>query len=174
MARYRSQRSTRWGTHAVEFSLVFPVLVLFMFAIIEYGRFLMVRQLLDNAAREGARQAAVQSGFAYNASSQTYVGQTLTTANVQNTVINYLAGQPLQNTHGQPLGPSDIQIYRADPTTGLPMTDAKGSLWTNASFGESIAVAVTCQYQPVLPGFDFLTNPDPVTFICLMRSEANN
>ncbi len=174
MIRQQSQRRSRRGTHAVEFSLVFPVLILFMFAIFEYGRFLMVRQLLDNAAREGARQAATRAGFVYSAGTQSYVAQTLTTANVQSTVINYLAGQPIQNTSGQPLGPTDIQVYRADPTTGQPMTDAKGSLWTNASFGESIAVAVTCQYQPMLPGFGFLTNPEPVTFICLMRSEANS
>jgi Flp pilus assembly protein TadG len=174
MALHRPYAAKRQATYAVEFSLVFPVLILFMFAIFEYGRFLMVRQLLDNAAREAARQAAVQAGFVYDPTTHTVVSQTLTTANIQTTVINFLAGQPLENTSGKPLGPSDIQVYRADPTTGLPMTDAKGSLWTNASFGESIAVAVTCQYQPMLPGWGFLVNPDPITFICLMRSEANS
>jgi Flp pilus assembly protein TadG len=164
----------RYGTHSVEFSVVFPVLILFMFAIFEYGRFLMVRQLLDNAAREGARLAAVSAGFTYNSSTDTYTAKTVATSDIQNLVITDLDGQPLQNTSSKPLGASDIQVYRADPTTGLPMTDSKGSAWTSASFGESIAVAITCQYRPLLPGFGFLTNPDPVTFICLMRSEANS
>jgi Flp pilus assembly protein TadG len=173
MARRQQRKVKRHGTYAVEFALVFPVLILFMFAIFEYGRFLMVRQLLDNAAREGARIAACKSAFTYDPNTQTYTAQTLTTADIQNTVMNYLASQPLNRTPGQPLAPSDIQVYRADPTTGKPMTDAKGSDWTKASFGESIAVAITCQYDPLLPGFGYLSNPDPVTFICLMRSEAN-
>ncbi len=173
MIRERQGKARRRGTHAVEFSLVFPVLVLFMFAIFEYGRFLMVRQLLDNAAREGARQAAVQSGFAYNPTTQSYVAQPTTLSAIQNTVLYRLAGQPVLNSSGAPLQATDVNVYRADPTTGLPMADAKGPLWTNASFGESIAVAVTCQYQPMLPGLGFLTTPTPITFICLMRSEAN-
>jgi Flp pilus assembly protein TadG len=173
MTRQWQQRDKRSGTYAVEFSLVFPVLIIFMFAIFEYGRFLMVRQLIDNAAREGARLAATRSDFTYNSSTQTYVAQSLQTSDIQNTVVYFLANQPLENGSNQPLTASDIQVYRADPTTGLAMTDTKGSDWTKCSFGESIAVAINCRYQPMLPSFGYVTNPDPVTFICLMRSEAN-
>jgi Flp pilus assembly protein TadG len=174
MSGSRYQERKRRGTYAVEFALVFPVLILFMFAVFEFGRFLMARQTLDNAAREGARLAACKSGFKYDPVSQTYIAQSLTTADVQNTVINYLAGQAFQNSSSQPLSAPDINVYRADPTTGLAMTDAKGSNWLNASFGETIAVQVTCQYQPILPGWGYLTSPDPVSFICMMRSEAND
>jgi Flp pilus assembly protein TadG len=39
----------------VEFALVAPVLVLLVFGMIEFGRMVMVQQVLTNAAREGAR-----------------------------------------------------------------------------------------------------------------------
>lgn len=118
--------------------------------------------------------AAANPGFSFNSSTLTSTPHMLTTLDIQNTVFNYLAGQPLNNGSGQPLSPSDISVYRADPVTGLPMTDSKGSVWTNASFGESIAVKITVLYNSMLPGFPFLVNPDPVDFICIMRSEANN
>jgi Flp pilus assembly protein TadG len=170
----RQRRRGRRGTYAVEFALVFPVLVLFMFAVFEYGRFLMARQVLDNAAREGARVAACNPGFKQDPNSGAFTVQTLTTADIQNTVINYLAGQDFQNASGQKLSASDVQVYRADPLTGQPMTDQKGSDWTKASFGDGIAVKITCQYRPMLPSFGYLTSPEPVSFICVMRSEAND
>ena len=39
----------------VEFAFVAPVLVLLVFGMIEFGRMVMVQQVLTNAAREGAR-----------------------------------------------------------------------------------------------------------------------
>jgi Flp pilus assembly protein TadG len=51
----RPTRDRRRGTAAVEFALVAPLFVLLVFGMIEYGRMVMVQQLLVNAAREGAR-----------------------------------------------------------------------------------------------------------------------
>jgi Flp pilus assembly protein TadG len=45
----------RRGASAVEFALVAPIFFLLLFSLIEYGRMVMVQQLLTNAAREGAR-----------------------------------------------------------------------------------------------------------------------
>lgn len=53
--RWRPLRDRRRGTAAVEFALVAPLFVLLVFGMIEYGRMVMVQQLLVNAAREGAR-----------------------------------------------------------------------------------------------------------------------
>ena len=50
-----AHKPRRHGTVTIEFSLMFFLLVLFMFAIFEYGRLLMIRHLVNNAAREGAR-----------------------------------------------------------------------------------------------------------------------
>jgi Flp pilus assembly protein TadG len=45
----------RHGAAAVEFALVAPLFFLLIFGMIEYGRMVMVQQILTNAAREGAR-----------------------------------------------------------------------------------------------------------------------
>jgi len=49
--------ATRSGVAAVEFALVVPVFFLLVFALIEFGRMMMVQQSLTNAAREGCRTA---------------------------------------------------------------------------------------------------------------------
>ena len=47
------------GNAAIEFALVFPLLLLIVFGISEFGRALRTVQALNTAAREGARLAAV-------------------------------------------------------------------------------------------------------------------
>jgi hypothetical protein len=49
------------GQALVEFALVFPLLVLLIFAIIVYGLYVFYNEQLANAAREGARFAIVHS-----------------------------------------------------------------------------------------------------------------
>lgn len=48
---YRKQR----GAAAVEFAAVAPIFVLLLFGMLEFGRMVMVQQILTNATREGAR-----------------------------------------------------------------------------------------------------------------------
>jgi Flp pilus assembly protein TadG len=68
-------RKKRLAAAAVEFAVVAPVFLLLVFGMIEYGRMVMVYQVLTNASREGAR-AAVLDGA--------------TTTSVNTTVTNYL------------------------------------------------------------------------------------
>ena len=46
----------------VEFALVAPLFFLLLFSIIEFGRAVYYIQMLNNAAREGARYAIVHGG----------------------------------------------------------------------------------------------------------------
>jgi Flp pilus assembly protein TadG len=59
----KSARMARLGGNAgnavIEFALVFPLLLLVVFGISEFGRALRTVQALNSAAREGARLAAV-------------------------------------------------------------------------------------------------------------------
>jgi Flp pilus assembly protein TadG len=48
----------RCGTACVEFAVVMPILLSFVLGVLEIGRYIEVFQLLDAAAREGARQAS--------------------------------------------------------------------------------------------------------------------
>ncbi|HEV2968401.1 MAG TPA: TadE/TadG family type IV pilus assembly protein [Pirellulales bacterium] len=53
----RANLRYRRGAAAVEFALVAPVFFILLFGLIEYGRAVMVQQILTNAAREGGRVA---------------------------------------------------------------------------------------------------------------------
>ena len=68
--------------------------------IFEYGRFLMIGDLVNNAVREGARQAVATTN-------------TKDTAAIQNAVVYYLVSQQVMNSSGTPLTASDVQVYQA-------------------------------------------------------------
>jgi Flp pilus assembly protein TadG len=60
----RKRVRRRRGTATVEFALVAPVFFLFLMGIIEFGRVMMVQNVLITAAREGARAAIIQGATA--------------------------------------------------------------------------------------------------------------
>src|SRR5262249_47275373 len=59
--RFRPPRASRPAATLVETSVVISIALLFMFGIFEYGRFVMTKHLMENAAREGARWATVHT-----------------------------------------------------------------------------------------------------------------
>jgi Flp pilus assembly protein TadG len=117
---------------------------MFMFAIFEYGRFIMMRNLIDNAAREGARQASIGTS-------------NLTTAQIQATVTQRLAGQAYGNLN--------IQVYMADASTG----NNTGS-WNSAQFRQPVIVDVSGDFTPMFT-FGFLPGTFTMRSKSMMRSE---
>jgi Flp pilus assembly protein TadG len=65
MRTSRTVRQRR-GQALVEFALVAPVFFLLLFSIIEFGRAIYYVQILNNAAREGARYAIVHGNESTN------------------------------------------------------------------------------------------------------------
>ena len=61
---YRVHRKQRWGAAVVEFAIVAPLFFLLVFGMVEYGRMVMVQQVLTNASREGARSAVLDGASA--------------------------------------------------------------------------------------------------------------
>ena len=47
------------GAAAIEFAIILPLLLLFIFGIIEFSLFLYNKQVITNAAREGARRGVI-------------------------------------------------------------------------------------------------------------------
>src|ERR1700685_994381 len=142
----------RRGSHArraaalVEAALVMNIFLLFIFAIMEFGHFIMVMQLMDNAARDGARMAST--------------GQlTVTTAQIQAQVTQELVSQ----------GPANMQInvFQANPTNG-----ANIGAWTNAGLGACVSVQITGTYQPMLSMASLLPVPIPISSLAMVYSEA--
>jgi Flp pilus assembly protein TadG len=60
----RRQRASRRGTAAVEFALTVPILLLFLFAALAFGRYNMIQQTVNNAAFEAARHCIVPNALA--------------------------------------------------------------------------------------------------------------
>lgn len=148
MTLHPRKLQARRGLTMVETAIVISLVLLLIFGIYEYGRFVMVRQVIHNAAREGARLAVVSTN-------------SLTESDIRNTVLNYLAGQQLA-------GVPTITIYWADPNTGQNMGQ-----WSDASFGQGIAVQINADYQPVLPAFLSMESNIPLQVRVVMYSEAN-
>ncbi len=70
------------GAAAVEFALVLPLLVLLVFGIIDFGRMLTTKITLTEAAREGARAAALIDADAARARVAAVLGPEGTTTTV--------------------------------------------------------------------------------------------
>ena len=60
MSLRRLRNNNESGAAAVEFALVASILFLFVFGIIEFGRIFSELEVMNSAAREGARAAAVR------------------------------------------------------------------------------------------------------------------
>src|SRR4029079_19114449 len=83
--RGRCSRLLRRGASATEFAIVAPVFFMMIIGFIEFGRALMVQQILVNASRVGARMAsttgatttAVQSAVTDYANSVSVPGVTV-------------------------------------------------------------------------------------------------
>lgn len=73
----RSYREQRRGAAAVEFAVVAPVFILLVLGMLEYGRMIMVQQVITNASREGARRAILDGA---------------TVDNVTTAISSYLSG----------------------------------------------------------------------------------
>jgi Flp pilus assembly protein TadG len=128
--------------------LVLSLLCLFLFGIFEYARYLMVTQLLANAARDGARYAATNVDKTNAFLTNNEGGRTNITDYVKNECRS--ADKMISNFA--------VAVYPCDETTtGMyadpPVIKPKVGYtsWNQASFTGRIAVQITGDYKPVLP-----------------------
>jgi len=140
---------SRRGAHAVEFAFVASIFLMFVFGVLEYGRLVFTRQVVINAAREGARYAVV------NITDATIVTDT------QNYVKTMMAGQTSMVTN------YNCQVYMAD-NTGKNIGAAG-----NAAFGQYVAVQIDCDYSSLLPSFLLMNQTFKLNSKAMMFSEAN-
>ena len=118
--RFRNQN----GAAIVEFAVLLPLLILFVFGIIEFGTLLYDQQILTNASREGARAGIVQQN------------PRVDPASIDNVVQTYCSNYLI--TFGN---------------TNSPITTLTGYN-SNAVFGQDLKVTVTYNYQfLVIPNF---------------------
>ena len=100
----RLSRVKRLGAAAVEFAFVAPLFFLLVFGMIEFGRMVMIQQVITNASREGARKAVLDGA---------------SSSNVKSSVVTYMANG------GVTIATSNVTISPTDPSTataGTPIT----------------------------------------------------
>ncbi|MBI1903169.1 MAG: pilus assembly protein [Planctomycetia bacterium] len=89
---HRSCGKFRRAAAVVEFAAVAPVLILLVFGMIEFGRMVMVQQVITNASREGAR-AGILDG-ATNASVTSTVNNYLASASISGATVTVTPTEP--------------------------------------------------------------------------------
>lgn len=149
MLTRRPTRSSRPAATLVEMAMVLVIFTMLLFGVVEYCRLIFTRQVLENAAREGARYAVVNT---YDA---TVVKDT------QALVQGYMGGLDKTMKGYQCL------VYMAD-TSGKNIGSP-----VDAPFGTYVAVEVSLTYYPITPGLLKLANNLTLTSKCCMGSEAN-
>jgi len=144
MTLFAMGRKRRWGAAAVETALIMIPLMMFIFGIFEYGRFLMDWNLLNNAAREGCRYALVNNT------------STSVNTDVQNVVTKFMAGRSSSY--------DNLTITVSGTHSGV------STAVNNLVPGDMIVVTVTGQYRflnviPLCP-MPTMTLTSSVTMVC--------
>ncbi len=166
--RYQPSTKKRAGAYVLELAFVLPFILLFLFAIIEFGRYLMTRNQIEYAVREAARVAAARTNDK-------------TTADIRQVVLDHFQKFNTQLAPGY-----QVDVFKADPATANPLDAndqvvAVGSApFNNAKFGQGIAVRVTGTYHTIFGGIVLNGNASarigasfPVQVISIMYSEGN-
>lgn len=142
MSGRRHRRSRGSGQALVEFVMVAPIFFLILFALIDFGRYVYYVQILNNAAREGARYAIVHGYQGIPSSGPPALGTTSSDppgANVKATVRNYLVG-----VIGQGSALTVNVCWKPKNGIGDPCSGDNGR-------GSPVEVTVDYQFRSVIP-----------------------
>jgi Flp pilus assembly protein TadG len=85
----------------VEFAIVAPVFFLLVFGMIEYGRMVMVQQVLTNATREGARRAVLDGATTDDI--EDVVEEYLTNSSISGATVSVSPDPPSSAGSGDPV-----------------------------------------------------------------------
>jgi hypothetical protein len=136
MTTPRSKRCRR-GQALVEFALVAPLFFLLLFAIIDFGRYVYYVQVLNNAAREGARYAIVHGpeGIPSTGPPDDPSGAAVE-ARVRTFLVGVIDGGSLTITPSWPQGTNargntvsvqvEYEFHSVMPLVPLPIIDVRG------------------------------------------------
>ncbi len=141
---------------AVEFAAVLPLLVLLLIGVWEIGRLIQLQQIMNNAARAGARLAS-QATIINSDGTTTNVATSTGSPNVTSTVSNYLQAAGITNLTGlqvsfqftngntsltDPYQGTKNQQYCVSVT--LPYANLR---WTNLSLINPTTLGGQCTWQ---------------------------
>jgi len=144
-------KSTR-GAELIEFALVFPLLLLVVLGIVDFGFLFQRMEVVTNAAREGAR-IAVLPGYS--------------SSDVCTRTVNYLQSGGVQVTGSCP--------SPTNPTVSIDMAYAISMGAGNPALaGKRVVVSYQSQYlflSPIISWFGGSLSSVPVRGVAVMRDE---
>ena len=146
----------RRGATLVETAMVISLLLLCMMGVFEYGRFIMVLQVVENATREGSRMGIAHTNDKVTSDIVARITDKLAGVDYQLTNLNISVGGQIL----RPVLPGDV--------AGAALTD-----WTQASTTDGIVVVVTANYAPILPTFLGMNSVIQIRSQSIMYSEGN-
>jgi Flp pilus assembly protein TadG len=126
-SRKASRRSR--GQALVEFAFVAPMFFLLVFAIIDFGRYVYYVQILNNAAREGARYAIVHGNNSFTPTGPNPDDPTIT-AVVRNYAVGVIGAGP---------------VFTVNSAWGSPPGAPSNHR------GQQVHVSVTYQFHSLIP-----------------------
>jgi Flp pilus assembly protein TadG len=97
----RIGRRYRRGAAVVEFAVVAPIFFLLVFGMIEYGRLVMVQQIITNASREGARIGVLDGSTTQDVTDA--VETQLTNATINGATVTVTPNPPSSAGFGEPV-----------------------------------------------------------------------
>lgn len=161
----------RSGATAVEAGIVLSVFLLFLFGIFEYCRYLMTVEITTNAARDGARYAAVNVAKPSNFDTVDYTDGATTYRHIKAHVNLQMAG--IQGA----IDDYTVAVFACDSdklALAVPRVEPKSPAvaWNSAQFGERIAVKITGKYKTILPQFLMMGAEIDINVAVTMSSEG--
>jgi Flp pilus assembly protein TadG len=165
--RLQKRHQKRRGAYTLELAFMLPFILLFLFGIMEYGRYVMTRNQIENAVREAARVAAARTNDK-------------TTTEIVDIVNYYL------NSFRVQISSPVITVFKCDPSNLNPL-DANDAVvavpaapFNNAKFGQGICVRVQGTYFTIFGGMALSPTTSarigasfPVDTYSVMYSEGN-
>jgi hypothetical protein len=144
-------RSSSRGQALVEFALVLPVFVLVLFGLIDAGRYVYMTSTLSQAAREGARLAAVEASWLGSSDATCdQIGGPVCPANVSDLRTDVAAAV---NRMVAPFGSvSSGDVYISCDTNGSgPSGSWSGASCSDNATGDIVSVRVQITFIPITP-----------------------
>lgn len=132
-------RAHERGQTLVEFALILPIFVLVLVGIFDGGRLVFSYHTVNNAAREGGREATV------------------------NQTITDIQARAAQHAVALDIAPSDVQVDFRLPATPNSPGSCNGALNSSAIYGCLAVVRVTYDFFAATPLISAIVGPVPVT-----------
>jgi Flp pilus assembly protein TadG len=139
------------GQSLVEFALVLPIFILFLFGLIDGGRLVYQHSVLSQAAREGARLASVEASWigSADAGCGSANGPTCpaSSASMKTDIVT------AANRMIAPFAvvPAADVFVRCDPSGGTPTGTWTGTSCTSNGSGNVASVRVAGTFRPITP-----------------------